>query len=417
MNILIVGAGVAGPTLAYWLARQGHRPTLLEHAPQLRTGGYVVDFWGGGFDVAERMGLLPELRRRGYSVRGVRLVDDAGEEAGGFAADVFARFTGGRFLSLPRGDLAAAIYGALDARTERLFGDEVIALEDGPHDVRVTFRHASARRFDLVIGADGLHSSVRALTFGAESPCEKYLGYKVAAFESNGYRPRDEDTYVLHSAPGRQIGRFSMRDDRTMFLFVWRDADGSIPRDAGSQRAELVHRFGDGRWETAEILRRAQATPELYFDRVSQIHMDAWTRGRVALIGDAAHCASLLAGQGSALAMIGATVLAGELLVARGDHRIAFARYEGRLRRFIAGKQKAAEGFASSFAPRTALGVAVRNKLTGLLSIPLVARWALRRGLRDDLELPDYERDVERLVEGGSDVALDEASLRAADHS
>lgn len=390
MDILIVGAGVAGATLAYWLARYGHRPTLVERAPQLRTGGYIIDFWGVGVDIAERMGLVPELERKGYRVREVRLVGREGERVGGFSADVFARFTGGRYLSIPRGDLAEAIYGALDAGTERVFRDEVTALEDVRGGVVVTFRRSTARRFDLVIGADGLHSSVRALTFGDEERFEKYLGYKVAAFEVPGYRPRDEEMYVLHTAPGLQIGRFAMRDDRTMFLFVWRDPDPTIPRDPDDQRAELRSRFGASGWETAEILRALDASPELYFDRVSQIRMESWTRGRVALVGDAAHCASLLAGQGSALAMLGATVLAGELQLARGDHRLAFERYEQRLRAFIAHKQRAAEGFASSFVPGSAFGVALRNKLSSLLSIPLVAKLALGRSLRDDIELPDY---------------------------
>lgn len=391
MDVLIVGAGVAGPTLAYWLARYGHRPTLLERAPAFREGGYIIDFWGAGFDVADRMSLVPEIRRRGYAVKEVRLVGSSGERVGGFSTDVFERFTGGRYVSLPRTALARAIYDQLDDRTERIFDDELIALDDGRDAVHATLARGGTRRFDLVIGADGLHSKVRALTFGEEARFEKFLGYQVAAFEVGGYRPRDEDVYVLYTERGQQVGRFAMRGDRTMFLFVWAETDDQpAPADLSAQRAALRRRFGRSGWECSAILDAMDGCEEIYSDRVSQIRMDRWARGRVALVGDAAHCVSLLAGQGTALAMIGSMVLAGELKLAGGDHRAAFARYEERLRPFMEGKQHAAERFASSFAPRTSLGLAVRNQLTKLLSLPFVAELAIGRGLRDGIELPDY---------------------------
>jgi 2-polyprenyl-6-methoxyphenol hydroxylase-like FAD-dependent oxidoreductase len=391
MNVLIVGAGVAGPTLAYWLAEHGFRPTLLERAPAFRAGGYIIDFWGAGFDVAERMGLEPEIRRRGYRVKEVRLVGGSGATIGGFSAEVFERFAGGRYVSLPRGELARAIYDRLDERTERIFGDELLAIEHTPEDVRVTLRKGGLRTFDLVLGADGLHSNVRALTLGQEARFEKYLGYQVAAFEVVGYRPRDEDVYVLYTEPGQQVGRFAMRGDRTMFLFVWADAEGRpVPDTLADQRARLRARYQHSGWECPQIFDAMESCSEIYFDRVSQIRMERWSRGRVAVVGDAAYCVSLLAGQGTALAMIGAMVLAGELKAAGGDHRVAFDRYEARLRPFITGKQRAAERFASSFAPRTSIGLMLRNQTTRLLRLPFVAELAFGRSLRDAIELPNY---------------------------
>jgi 2-polyprenyl-6-methoxyphenol hydroxylase-like FAD-dependent oxidoreductase len=392
VRILISGAGIAGPTLAYWLLRFGHEPTLVENAAELRSGGYVIDFWGAGFDIAERMGLLPELKRRGYAIQEVRMVDDCGHRVGGFSTGVFGRLTGGRYLSIARSELAAALYGTIETQVETLFGESITALEEDDREIHVSFERSETRTFDLVIGADGLHSNVRGLVFGDEARFEKYLGYKVAAFEATGYRPRDPDVYVMYTQVGQQVGRFSMRDDRTLFLFVFADSnpDGAQAADVGGQKTLLRERFGSSGWECAQIVRALQASDTLYFDRVSQIRMECWSRGRVALLGDAASCVSLLAGQGSALAMVAAYVLAGELEAAGWNHRTAFARYQERLAAFIARKQRAAERFAGFFAPRSAAGLFLRNQLTKVLAVPFVARFTVARDLIDELDLPEY---------------------------
>jgi 2-polyprenyl-6-methoxyphenol hydroxylase-like FAD-dependent oxidoreductase len=220
-SVLISGIGIAGSTLAFWLGEHGYHPTLIERAPRLRTGGYVIDFWGRGFDIAERMGLLPDLKSEGYDIKELRLVDSHGKRVGGFRVDVFRKLTEGRYVSLSRGDLAKLIYRKIDGRFESIFGDSVVNIEQNNDGVEVAFEHARPRTFDLVIGADGLHSAVRKLVFGNEDRFEKYLGYTVAAFEVGGYRPRDELVYVSHSVPGKQVARFAMRDDRTLFLLIF----------------------------------------------------------------------------------------------------------------------------------------------------------------------------------------------------
>jgi 2-polyprenyl-6-methoxyphenol hydroxylase-like FAD-dependent oxidoreductase len=218
MRIIINGAGIAGPTLAYWLGQGRHDVLLVEAASELRRGGYVLDFWGLGYDIVEKMGLLPRVRDLGYQVREVRFVDRHGRKCGGFSVDVVSRLTNGRVTTLRRSDLAATIYGALDGTVETIFGDSVASIEEVGGCTRVGFDHAPPREADLVIGADGLHSRVRRLAFGPQAEFEVSLGYHVAAFEVEGYRPRDELVYVSHGVPGRQISRWSMRDDKTLFL-------------------------------------------------------------------------------------------------------------------------------------------------------------------------------------------------------
>jgi 2-polyprenyl-6-methoxyphenol hydroxylase-like FAD-dependent oxidoreductase len=389
-SILISGAGVAGPTLAYWLLEQGFTPTLVERAPRPRTGGYVIDFWGLGYDVAEKMDLLPDLRRVGYDVRELRLVDRHGRRVGGFGVEVFRELTGGRYLSLARSELAQELYAKIEGRCETLFGDGITRIEEKDDGVHVAFEQAQERRFDLVIGADGLHSKVRELAFG--SGFETYLGYMVAAFQAEGYRPRDELAYVSHSVPGKQIARFAMRGDRTMFLFVFAAEEplAIAAHDAAAQKALLEAKFADAGWECPQILRALGECDDLYFDRVSQIRMPAWSKGRVALTGDAAFCVSLLAGQGSALAMGAAYVLAGELGRAGAEPETAFRRYEELLRPLIATKQKAAKQFAGSFAPKTRFGLFFRNQVTKAFAIPLVAKLTMGASILDRIDLPDY---------------------------
>lgn len=396
MRIIINGVGIAGPTIAYWLRKSGHEVVLVEEAPQLRRGGYMVDFWGLGYDIAEKMGLIPRIRELGYQVRQVRFVNRHGRRTGGFSVDVFGRMTHGRFTSLRRSDLAATIYQALDGQVETIFGDSVARIENVGHQVRVSFDHAATREVDLVIGADGLHSRVRDLAFGPEAEFEVSLGYHVAAFELDGYQPRDELVYVSHGVPGRQVSRFSMRNDKTLFLFVFRDEylpAGSLSNEQ-QRKSALTSVFADVGWECPQILAAMENASGLYFDRVSQIRMDRWTTGRTALLGDAAACVSLLAGEGTGLAMAEAYVLAGELQGCRGDHRVAFARYQQQMMPFLKHKQESAATFASSFAPKTTFGITCRNLVTRLLRLPPVADFFIGRDLRDAVTLPDYEFSI-----------------------
>jgi 2-polyprenyl-6-methoxyphenol hydroxylase-like FAD-dependent oxidoreductase len=388
-RILISGAGIAGPTLAWWLRRSGFEPTLVESAPAPRTGGYVIDFWGVGYDVAERMGLISTLREVGYSLREVRIVDELGRRIAGFDGNAFQGATRGRYLSIMRGDLAQAIYSRIDAEVEAMFGDTITVLEQDDNGVTVGFRHGPSRRFDLVVGAGGLHSVVRSLVFGPESAFEKYLGYYTAAFSAPGYPHRDEGVYVSYAVPGRQIARYALRDDRSAFFLILA-ADRTLAQvrhDPEAQRHVLNTAFGGLGWETAEIMEAMSSAEDLYFDAVAQARLPHWSRSRVVLLGDAAYCPSLLAGQGSAFAMAGAFVLAQELAAAHGDHRIAFAAYERRFKPFIEAKQRAAERVGGWFAPRTVAALQLRNLGMRALNLPWLGTWALSRSLGDRFDL------------------------------
>jgi 2-polyprenyl-6-methoxyphenol hydroxylase-like FAD-dependent oxidoreductase len=394
MRVLISGNGIAGSTLAYWLSVCGIESVLVERAPHLRTGGYAIDFWGVGFDVAERMGILPEIRRDGYNISELRIVNAQGRRIGGFDVDIFRKATHGRYVTIARSDLARNIYRKIEGTCETIFGDSIIGIEQRADGVEVTFEHAPSRRFELVIGADGLHSVVRKLTFGNEDQFEEFLGYSVAAFEVVGYPHRDEDIYINYSVPGKQVGRLSLRNDRTLFLFVFADKLGrQTDLTAIDAQKEALHsHFGGLGWECPQILAAMDSCPDLYFDRVSQIRMETWSKGRIGLVGDAAFCPSLLAGQGSALAMAGAYVLAGELGATRSSPEQALERYEKRLHSFLLSKQEAAKKFAGSFTPRTEWGLFLRNQVTKAFAIPFLPKLLMGSSLLDRIELPDYSR-------------------------
>ena len=348
---------------------------------------------GVGYTVAERMGILPDGRKAGNAVKEVRIVNSTGRRVGGFATDVLRRILAGRFTSVPRGELAATIYRTIEGRVETIFGNSISAIEERSADVLVSFEQGGRREFDLVIGADGLHSIVRTLAFGPERRFEKHLGYIVAVFQVDGYRPRDELTYVLYTQPGRQVARFALAGDRTMFFFIFVSdrLTAGEPRDAAGRKAVLHQVFGDAGWECRQILRTLDQVKDVYFDRVSQIQMDHWSKGRVALLGDAAACVSLLAGEGTGLALTAAYTLGGELSRAGTDYIEAFYNYEGRLRDLIESKQKSARGFAATLAPKTRAGTWIRSQVFRLMAVPPIASFIVRRDLQDHFDLPDYD--------------------------
>jgi 2-polyprenyl-6-methoxyphenol hydroxylase-like FAD-dependent oxidoreductase len=391
--VLISGIGIAGPTLAWWLTQAGFDVTLVESAPGSLNDAYMIDFWGAGYDVAERMGLLEELRDRSYRIDEMRFVNARGERIGGVELRSLRSILSGRHFSILRGDLAVALYERVARCVDQSLGESIAAIEQRQDDVFVQFASGRARRFDLVIGADGSHSRVRELAFGAQEAFERRLGYYAAAFFVDRYPFRDERAYVSYTAPRRHLARYALRDGRTAFQFVCvAPSRASDPPGTRAQKNFLRTMFRSNAWEIERILAALDAAEDLYFDRVSQICMPQWSKGRVALVGDACFCPSVLGGQGPSFAMAGAYILARELQRLPGDHASAFRAYEQGFRGFVSGKQAAAQRLGAWFVPRTRLGLAWRNTASALLSNSFVLRQALGKELLDPFELPAFKQ-------------------------
>jgi 2-polyprenyl-6-methoxyphenol hydroxylase-like FAD-dependent oxidoreductase len=358
MEILISGAGIAGPTLAYWLARHGHRPTVVERAAGLRSSGSPVDVRGPALEVVRRMGALDTCRDAATGVTGLDFVDARGVRVGGLGLGGKNR----QEVELPRGDLATILYEAGRDSAEYLFGDSIATLRQDEHGVDVTFERTEPRRFDLVIGADGLHSTVRRLAFGPEARFVRHMGLYVATVPLGDDAVCRGRTVVMHNEPGRAVALHPSRGGAlAAFIFHAPALPDLDHTDVERHRRLLAEAYAGGGWRVPELVRRAVADDDLYFDSVSRVRLGRWQTGRVGLLGDAASGVSLF-GDGSSTAVAGAFILAEELNA--GDHQAAFRRYESRHRRLTDLRQRAAPFGASLLIPKTRLGITARNLAT-----------------------------------------------------
>ncbi|MFF0425869.1 FAD-dependent monooxygenase [Streptomyces sp. NPDC004520] len=360
-TVLISGASIAGPALALWLHRYGFAPTVVERAPELRTGGYKVDIRGTAIEVCRRMGILDEVRANSTDMRGGSYVDDAGRTIGELPADIF----GGRVEEddeIMRGELARILYDRTREDVEYVFGDSIASLDEDADGVAVTFESGTVRRFDLVVGADGLHSNTRKLAFGPEERYKRHLGAYISIFTAPNHLGLDRwETY--HALPSKLTCVYSSSgetDAKNLFIFSSPEELRYDHRDVAAQKRLLADAFAGGGWEIPRLLGHAAEAEDFYLDSMSIVEMDSWSRGRVVLLGDAAHCSSPASGQGTGLALIGAYVLAGELARAGGDHTVAFARYERHMRPGVEQNQKMAEGFVKEMTVDSKWKIALR---------------------------------------------------------
>ncbi|MEU6247135.1 FAD-dependent monooxygenase [Glycomyces sp. NPDC047010] len=342
-TVLISGSSVAGTALAYWLREQGLTPVVVERAPALRRGGQAVDVRGAALTVIRRMGLETAARALKNESKGMNVLDPEGNEL--MRSEEFALSSGAigsEDVEILREDLVDLVHAKLDG-VEYLYGDSITAIRDDADGTTVEFEHAAPRRFDLVVGADGLHSNTRRLAFGPEADYIHHLGTYLSVFSQDNFLGLDR--WQTWFNDGANLGGCAMtvRDNSELRIFL---GFGSDPieydhRDTEAQKALVAEHLTGFGWKVPEFLERMKTADDFYFDSMAQIKMDAWSAGRTVLLGDAAHCAAPLSGQGTSLALVGAYVLAFEL-GRTADHALAFARYERRMRPFAEANQELA---------------------------------------------------------------------------
>jgi 2-polyprenyl-6-methoxyphenol hydroxylase-like FAD-dependent oxidoreductase len=392
-NILISGASVAGPALAFWLNRYGFRTTIVERAPALRPGGYAVDFRGASVRVLERMNLLAEVQRLQTRIGAITIVDGDNKKV----ASMPDGFTSGE-LEILRGDLARVFHEATRNTTEYIFDDSISSMEESAEGVDVTFLRGGRRRFDLVVGADGLHSKVRSVAFGAEDKFVRYLGYYVSIFTVPNYLDLKRSG-LYYGTLGKKVGIFSGKDDgeaKASFFFASEPLKYDR-RDMEQQRSILREQFAQEGWEVPRLMELMNQAPDFYLDSVSQVKMDRWSKGRSVLLGDAAHCASPLSGMGTGMAVVGAYVLAGELMEADGNYEVACERYEGLMRNFVTQCQQLADGGTDWFVPRTRFRLWLSNQMWRVLPYTPWKNMMIEVPLKigNSISLKDYHYSVE----------------------
>lgn len=336
-TVLISGGGIAGPVLAYWLRRHGFSPTVVERAPGPRSGGQAVDVRGVALDVVERMGLLAAARDARTRMRGMSVLDADGRE---IERSTEATLSSGRLdsddIELLRDDLVRLVYDDTSADVEYLFGDSVTALEEQEGGVRVDFAQGAPRTFDLVVGADGLRSTVRSLVFGPEEDFSHHLGSYLSVFSADNFLALD-DWQVWLSDGDAGFCAMPVRDNSELRIAFGFASEPLAQADRGNDalRRRVTDHLATLRWEGQRLAKAAEEAPDFYCAAMAQIRMDRWSHGRVALLGDAGYCPSPLSGQGTSLALVGAYALAECLAQSDGDHDAAYARYERRMREFV----------------------------------------------------------------------------------
>lgn len=346
---------------------------------------------GAGFDVAEKMGITPDLEKADLDITRIAFVNKDNKVKGSMNYEKIKKILNGRAFTLLRSDLAKVIYQNLDKETEIIFGDFIKEIKQDNEKVIVTLKSGVIRSFDLLVGADGLHSNVRNLIFGKESEFEKYFGYYTSSFTIDDFFD-DGRAFSMFNVPGKQVAVYSLKGERTATFFIF-TAPGKINyqyHDDENQKQILKNEFINSGWKCADLLSKIDTTSDFYFDSISQIKMDHWSKGRVTLVGDACCCPSLLSGKGSTLAMVGAYILAGELKLANGNYKYAFAEYEKIFKPFIDKKQKSAQTFAKTFVPKSNLGIWLRNQAFKLMSFPFLTNILFKQFKDTGLMLKNY---------------------------
>jgi len=343
MRVLVAGASIAGPALAHWLYRRGAEVTVVERAPELRPGGQAVDARGVTKEVIGRMGLDAAVRAARTDTAGAHVVDADGNVLETFRADDHGGDGYIADIEILRGDLSRVLYDDTRGGVEYVFGDRIAELTQDADGVDVVFASGDRRRFELVVGADGLHSALRGMVFGPHERFVRHLGLVLAFYSvPNEF---ELDRWLLeyqHKESGRSALLRPIQDaTRAMAMFSFPAATFDVDyRDIAAQKQLLRERMTGCGWLTPRLLAHLDDTPDFYLDQVAQVVMDRWSHGRVGVFGDAAFSSSPMSGQGTGLALVGAYLLAGELAAAGWDPPAGFAAFEGRMRSFVEANQE-----------------------------------------------------------------------------
>jgi 2-polyprenyl-6-methoxyphenol hydroxylase-like FAD-dependent oxidoreductase len=390
-KILISGAGLAGPLLAYWLNKYGFETTIVERSNQLRTGGNGVDIRGLAVDVVKKTGLWPIIKSRAIDMNGMVFVNENGKPLSRINIKAMQSKNKSEEVEIYRGELSELLYTLTKDHTEYIFGDSIRQIEQTTAGAAVMFEKAKGRTFDLVIGADGIHSNVRNLVFGPEPD---YLNYKnhYYAFSSVDSSLGVKGWLTGYNTPGKFAG-ISMSNNMpgAKVYFAFRQNDQLIYdyRDTEQQKLLLKNAFSGMGWKVPELLEQALSNEEFYFDCLSQVVMPSWSKGRVALVGDAAFCASPVTGAGATLSIVGAYELAGKLHQAKGDYAAAFKNYEQGYRKVVEKSQS--ELFTGLLVPKTRLGIWTRNTLSKLPIMGALASMERKLNSKNNPVLTNYQ--------------------------
>jgi len=376
-KVLISGAGIAGLTLAYFLHEKGFEPIVIEKADSLRNNGYMIDFFSSGVYVAEQMGLLSELQRRDHHSNRIQQFTEKGKKSLSLDISTLRNLTKGKLFNFLRTDLVDILYQKIKDLVNIRFNQSITEITQTEREVKVTFEDGQQESFDYVVGADGIHSNVRRLVYSRHEVKVFQLGYYVAGLIHNVSTPVKKGEVLSMLCPKRQIMTYTSGDGMSTSLFVFKS--DPLPRLNHREKVDILYKeFADFIHPVPDILSIAEQDPNLYFDEVSQIKIQgSWHKNRVALIGDAAYCITLLSGQGASMAMTGAYVLAEEL--AKYQSPKGFESYERKLRPTIEKMQKKAVKNAASYLPSTNFSLWLRNLLAPLLFSRLFAPLVIRQ--------------------------------------
>ncbi|PFH85422.1 FAD-dependent monooxygenase [Bacillus sp. AFS088145] len=394
LRVLISGASIAGPALAYWLHRYGFEVTVVERAPALRPGGYAVDIRGAAISVLDRMGILDDVRSLDTHMTGVYFVNDQGKIKGKISEASIGNQQG-MDIEIMRENLSNILFDLTKDKVTYIWGDSITSIYESISGVEVQYTNGKPDTFDLIIGADGIHSNVRTLKFGDEDQFKRTLGCYISIFEFENYLNLDH-SQMLYTVPGKTVGMYSANDKKeAKGMLVFQSEPLKYDRYNTEEQKNLIkNAFEELKgWETPNLLKKLINASDFYFDEICQINMPTWSDGRIALVGDAAYCPSPLSGQGTSLALVGAYVLAGELKAANGDYNKAFISYEKEMRNFVEKNQKIGLLTAGGMIEKSNFKILLRN---AMLRFPILMNGMFKMITRmiakaaNEIELKDY---------------------------